>query len=962
MDALISSVVPPVGVYCLTTIHNSKPRQKFFTDINDLVAAGLAASDAGQNAYYAMASFEDDTGRTQDNVLALKAFWLDVDCKDKDPSKDYANKEDGIAAIQAFCKKHSFPRPTIVDSGNGWHVYWALTESVDRATWQPVATALKSLCLQDGLRIDPACTADSARILRIPNTKNYRFDPPSDVRIVLQSSEVFFDAFKGIIEAASASVGVSPKALIAGTPSKKQMSAVTAALLGNNTSTFKKIMQKCAAGTGCDQITYCVENQATLEEPMWRGVLSVAQHCMDGAKAVIFVSNQHPEFDQVATIRKAQDTKGPYTCATFDGLRGGVCTNCPHWGKITSPIQLGKEVIAASGPTVVEIPAAPKPVPVQDDASHEIQDVDMQAADAHLAAFHHNMSNLVIPQPPQPYLRGQHGGLYKRSRLEDGTFDDVLIYENDFYPHARLFDPIDGQVLACRLHTPMDGIRNFNIPLRSVGSKDELRKIVCSQGVAATDKTVAELSFYLIACTKELQQMHKEEKARTQMGWQDDGSFVIGSREYSKTGIRHCPPSCATQNYQHMFRMEGSLEEWRKVVDVYQGKGFETHQFIFINMLSSPLLKQMNIPGILTSMISDESGIGKSTLGWLCNSVWGQPEEMTSMPHDTLNAVVNRLGVYNSLGVYIDEFTNKAPEVCSEIAYMFNHGRGKNRMAASANVERVNSTTWAQNGLASANAALRDKIASIKASSEGENMRLLEFDMRGSPVLDKEFADSVFPLMKTNYGVAGHIFASWLVANKDHLNALVNKTRREMDKRFKFTSKERLWSAAIAATYTTWIITKQLGLHNFDLNNNIRHMQVVMEDMRNQVKQSVVQFDGIIADFLAEHHSSILVIDGKPDINGLYPPPKNRVINRIEARYEPDTERLYILSTVLRNYCANRQFSYNSLMKLTGGVHTIKRITSGSGVVAPAARVVEFDTKAAGLDMSGLWADATENP
>ncbi|WP_413777087.1 DUF927 domain-containing protein, partial [Streptococcus pneumoniae] len=79
-----------------------------------------------------------------------------------------------------------------------------------------------------------------------------------------------------------------------------------------------------------------------------------------------------------------------------------------------------------------------------------------------------------------------------------------------------------------------------------MGSKDRLREVICKQGVAATDKTVSELSNYLIMMAKELQQVSKEEQARTQMGWQADGSFVIGNREYTKTGIRNCPPSNAT--------------------------------------------------------------------------------------------------------------------------------------------------------------------------------------------------------------------------------------------------------------------------------------------------------------------------------------------------------------------------------------------------------------------------------
>lgn len=954
MNTLLKSVLPPNGFYCLTTIKTGAPHQSFYTDIDALVTAGLSASQAGRNAYYAMASFTDDTTRTQDNVLALKSFWLDVDCKNKDPEKDYANKADGIAAIQSFCNTHSFPRPTIVDSGNGWHVYWTLTDAVTKDEWQPVADTLKALCLHGGLRIDPACTADSARILRIPNTLNYRFDTPSEVTIMLQSSDVFFDSFKSLVEQEYKALGIKHIPAIQGAPTKKELSAATKALIENSTSSFKKILVRCAAGTGCAQLDYCVSNQTDLEEPMWRGALSVAHCCTDGAKAIHFISNQHPEYDPTYTEKKANETKGPYTCATFNGLRANVCTACPHWTKITSPIQLGKEIAQTQGPTVVQAVIQPPPPEPE-----KPKIFDMAVLDAALAAFHNDQLNVTIPVPPQPFFRGQVGGLYKRMKAEDGTFDDVLVYDDDFYAHARLYDPVDGQVLACRLHLPLDGIRNFNIPVQSIGAKDELRKILGKQGIAASDFTIKELSSYLIASSSELKHMQKEEKARTQMGWQEDGSFVVGNREYSKSGIRHCPPSNATMNYQHMFRMEGSMTQWRKLIDIYNAPGFEIHQFIFFLSLSSPVFKFIHQPGMLTAMISDESGVGKTTLSKVCNSVWGHPDEMMSMPHDTINATVNRMGVFNNISLFIDEFTNKSAEVCSDIVYMSTHGRGKERMSSSANVERINNTRWNLAAFVTANAALRDKLSSLKASTEGENMRLFEFDMRGTPVLDKEVADAIFPLMQDNYGVAGHIYASWLVQNTANLESMAKQVQRDLDKRFKFTNKERIWSASFGAAFAMAYVTKELGLHDFNINHTIAVMVEKMRSMREEVQSSVTLYDALLADFMTDHHSNILVIDGLADINGLKSPPKNKVSGKIFARYEPDTGKLYISATSMREYCTKRQFTYNSFIKLSGAVPVTCRLAANSGVVSAPSSALMFDTNAVGLDMT-MWHDIKE--
>lgn len=58
--------------------------------------------------------------------------------------------------------------------------------------------------------------------------------------------------------------------------------------------------------------------------------------------------------------KKVDEIKGPYTCARFDELNEGVCTECPLWGEIKSPIVLGKRIKAAQGSATVSAPVAGK--------------------------------------------------------------------------------------------------------------------------------------------------------------------------------------------------------------------------------------------------------------------------------------------------------------------------------------------------------------------------------------------------------------------------------------------------------------------------------------------------------------------------------------------------------------------------------------------------------------------------
>ena len=64
----------------------------------------------------------------------------------------------------------------LINSGYGIHVYWVLTESISYAEWLPVAQGLKDMCIQHNLLADNGVTADAARVLRVPGTRNHKHD------------------------------------------------------------------------------------------------------------------------------------------------------------------------------------------------------------------------------------------------------------------------------------------------------------------------------------------------------------------------------------------------------------------------------------------------------------------------------------------------------------------------------------------------------------------------------------------------------------------------------------------------------------------------------------------------------------------------------------------------------------------------------------------------------------------
>ena len=134
---------------------------------------------------------------TNDNVGDIQSFWLDIDCGE---GKPYETQGDGADALRGFCRTVGLPKPWVVNSGRGLHVYWPLTEPVSRQDWLPVAKRLKALCVEHNLEADPSRTADAASILRTPDTLNHKVSPALKVKLWMEGATTPFEKFRSAVD------------------------------------------------------------------------------------------------------------------------------------------------------------------------------------------------------------------------------------------------------------------------------------------------------------------------------------------------------------------------------------------------------------------------------------------------------------------------------------------------------------------------------------------------------------------------------------------------------------------------------------------------------------------------------------------------------------------------------------------------------------------------------------------
>lgn len=924
----LKSVLGDAGYYCAVGLKSERRVQKFFKSIDDLVSVANNLDDEGFNSYFGLATFVDGESRKNENVNQLKSLFLDLDCG---ANKSYATQNDALSDLRKFCKSLSLPKPTLVNSGNGIHVYWPLSEPVTRDEWLPVAERLKALCRENNLKADPAVTADSARILRVPGTKNYKGEIPKSVELIGTSGEPV--PFQSMRELLGEDYIPEPRKY---TP--KIADSVMSALSNSYVSKFKTIMLKSCSGTGCAQLAHSVVKQNEVDEVLWRATLSIAAFCEDKSKAIHKVSEKHPEYNPEETEYKASLIKGPYTCVKFDEFRPNVCPECQHWNKIKSPIVLGREVVEANEEESVVI--------------EKLMDVPTASPQP-----------FVIPKYPEPYFRGRGGGVFKRvASGDDGEVKDVLVYHNDLYVTRRIRDPESGECIVMRLHLPRDGIREFTVPLTAVGAKDEFRKYLSAQGVAVMK--LDELMSYTHKWINDLQYKVTADEARRQFGWVDDDphkgmkSFVVGNMEIYKDRIEVNSPSAKTIDLFPAFMPKGTLEEWKETMNFWNRPGVEMHQYMVGMSFGAPLMPFFeNINGTVFHVHSKDSGLGKTTAMYAGASVWGDPDRLVLQERDTYNSKMNRAEVYKNLVVYLDEMTNSAPKDLSDFAYQVPSGMQRNRLGARGNTERHRGQPWKTLFATNGNTSMLERINMYKAMPKAEAQRILERSATSVSFDSKEETDEFSRKVMRCYGVAGVAYIQYLLNNKEAVWQLVLSTQKRIDEEAKLTKENRFWSAQVAATISGLVLAKRAKLIDWQIGPVVRWIIDTMYDAKDDLRTMGSDVESILADYWAENYNNFLRIkstdDARKGFTGLdhLIQPEASPRFALVARYEYDIKRLFLLPKPLKEWCGKQQINYAGLVEglkigRTKAKRESARLGKGTHINLPPKDVLVIDCSA----------------
>jgi hypothetical protein len=189
MKTFYERVLPSQGVYCISGIDkNKKITNRFAESLAEVINVIEELKTREQNIFVAPGSFVGHSRRAEGSAF-LRSFFIDLDVG---PGKEYTDKQDALDALDYLLEQADLPEPVRVDSGGGIHAYWIFDRDIPSAEWKPYAEKFK-LKVMEHIPIDPVVTADVARIMRCPDTLNYKYDTPFEAKVISKFSFFVFE-------------------------------------------------------------------------------------------------------------------------------------------------------------------------------------------------------------------------------------------------------------------------------------------------------------------------------------------------------------------------------------------------------------------------------------------------------------------------------------------------------------------------------------------------------------------------------------------------------------------------------------------------------------------------------------------------------------------------------------------------------------------------------------------------
>lgn len=727
--------------------------------------------------------------RTQENVVQLRTLWLDVDVDADKAAKGmaYGTTAEAQQALLKFLADSGLPRPTLIvlSGSGGMHLHWCLDRALSKDEWQPLANKLAACTRHHKFLVDNVCTIDSARVLRIPGTTNYKRGGQRPV--TLMSSVVphdwTADSIAEILEPYEATVPSqlpTSNSQVAALPTRTSQGNLNADMTGgvhqeHRAVSLASIASKCAFIRDT-----LADGGASHPEPLWRASLHVALFTEEGRAAAHDLSKGHPGYDAAATdakydalqLRRTQANFGFPKCGTIQNIGCQACTSCPHFTPDFSPVRLG----FASGSAQV----------------------------------------VPLSEIPDGYVRGANGRIYGVELQSDGTERRIEIC-----PYPIMDGWLQTNPYILNFSTVLEHkVKQIHLKTEQFASREGVGKLLFAQGMFLQELQVRMLKGFLVAWMNKLQASKDRVVDSAPFGWSVKGGqivgFIYGGVNYRDDGTEGSAANPDPQMHT-IYTPTGNLQPWLDAAKMITNQKRPALDAILAASFGAPLARFTGQSGMLMSAYSTETGIGKSTAMSVALAAWGSPQLAKQALNDTINSVFGKIGVLRHLPVFWDEL--KGDDDINKfvrIAFQLSEGKEKSRMASDGTLRSIG--TWQTMLIAASNDSLLDSITQATKTTGAGIARFFEFvvDPGTQGQIGHSDAARMTTALQDNYGAAGKVYAQFLGTKHPGIATLVAQKQRELEKQVNVQPDERLWIATITAVIMGAKFANRLKLTEID--------------------------------------------------------------------------------------------------------------------------------------------------
>jgi Domain of unknown function (DUF927) len=838
--------------------------------------------------------------RKTENTVAARCLYMDIDVKEG----AYTSTAEAAKACNKFIYKARLPTPTvIVKSGTGgFHIYWTLSELIEPSEFKKLTRQLSSAAQEAGLLFDRACTTDITRLLRVPETLNFKTDPPSPVELVHAGYEVDINVMRDVLSHFNFVV----------VPTLKSKKTTVNSYLGFGPKQFHHpTIDKVAEF--CPFIKETLEQGGTnlSGEPQWHDMLAIACHCVDPSPTAHRLCEKNEYYDHGDTEKKllvAQNARqqnsdlGPPKCVTLQGNGAAQCATCPHLTLNTSPVS----------------------IPFKQLNGHPLLGSDL----------------------PENYFRNKVGHICRGEVMNEGDEpEEVVIFPYQIIPDSGY---LEGGGDSYKLTFTIDESESFiqkTFSANAFASDTIFHGAFLTEGIPIKTSVPKARRFFVNYI--ELLRSHKTTMIKVPpLGWTMQNNvmgFAYNGEFVTPKGKFPCrSPGEGVADY----KVTGTDEQvWRDMAKMVLTPDRPDLMVLAASAFSAPLVKMSGQNGYLLGAWSPASGVGKTTALKLAQSVWALPK--LGGYSDTVNFTFAKCSNVQDLPVIFDEVKGEQ-QTANFVELIFELTSGHEKGRADRKGEMRKQRTWNTVIPYATNTSMVEEAAERTQGTHASVYRMFEFQALNLP--NANLTTTMAKLttqLEYNYGHIGKRYANYLGENYEKLRNGVLDYQGKLEQKLQAQNAERYWVAAIATTLCGAALAESLGLAPFNVPVMREFMLQEFYRMRNgqRVSSSDYTNPSSVYDELGylmnEKSRHIIITDRVWSIPGRPTKDYAKVLNdrviwdEIGLQISGDPLTLRIRDTFLTKWCKEHKKPKTALItaleRSAGASKHMARLASGTG-------------------------------